>query len=143
MESERKKSSLGPRAIGIIIILTALAVWGFVGCFRQNHRQFLKGRLAEQQADSLVVSIIAFKQLTGTLPLSLADKLPDGRAFFVLLPEQECFANSFTGLRTEPRFFDRLHEKADKGTIAVTKENGRYYVVVYDKSEKVCRKIRL
>lgn len=143
MKSKQKNSGLGPWAIVFVLISAALVVWLTIRSFQQNHRQVLKEKVAEQQADSLAVAIMVFKQDAGSPPLSLVDKMSDGRVFSALLPERACFINPFTGLRTEPRFFDRIYERASPGTLALAQEKRCFYVVVYGRDQRICRKIRL
>ncbi|MFA6253197.1 MAG: hypothetical protein WCV69_02950 [Patescibacteria group bacterium] len=124
------------------IVVAALLMW-VVDAFQKAHQDGQRQEKAEVQAQLLEPAIRAFHKATGRMPLSLLDRFPDGRSFASTLPDSNCLPNAFTGRRTEPRFFDRLHDKADKGTIAIVSENGRGYIVVYGSRETSALKIRI
>lgn len=136
------------RKTGLLEVLCALIglglfVWFTLKSFEHSSRDHRLFKTAESQAETLEPLLRDFYQATGRMPWSLADRQPDGRMFVDLLPNGECFANPFTGRRTEPRFFDRLYKNADRGTIAVVLEDGFVYIVVYGERRTVTRKLRL
>lgn len=139
----KQKPSLGPWAIVIILIGVVLVVLFTIRSFQQSRLAVIKQDWSVQQADSLAASVGVFRVLSGHQPLSMVDRLPSGKGFFTLLPGERCFTNTFTGLRTEPRFFDRIYEEASPGTLALVWEGRRFYLVVYGKDQRVYRKTRL
>lgn len=124
------------------IVVAALVVW-IVNAFQEAHQDGQRQEKAEAQAQLLEPAIRAFHSATGRMPWSLLDRFADGRIFASTLPDSNCLVNAFTGHRTEPRFFDRLYDKADKGTVAIVSTNGRGYIVVYGFRETMVLKVRI
>lgn len=136
------------RKTGLLEVLFALVglglvVWFSLKSFENSSRDQRLFKTAESQAEILEPLIKSFYQATGRVPWSLADRHSDGRMFVDLLPNSECFANPFTGRRTEPRFFDHIYKEADKGTVAIVVEDGVAYIVVYGERSIVTHKLRL
>ncbi len=135
------------RKIGLLEVLFALiglglVVWFTLKSFEHSSRDHRLFKTAESQAEILEPLLWDFYQVTGRVPWSLVDRQPDGRMFVDLLPNGECFANPFTGRRTEPHFFNRLYKSADRGTIAVVVEDGLVYIVVYAEHRTLTHKLR-
>ncbi len=124
-----------------LVVVVGLVMW-IARAFKDAHQDGQQQEKAEAQAQLLEPAIKDFRSATGRMPWSLLDRFPDGRSFASTLPDSNCLPNAFTGRMTEPHFFDRIYEKADKGTIAIVSEYGRDYLVVYGRQETVCYKTR-
>lgn len=137
-----RKRKIGFLEVLFMLVVLGLVVWLSLRSFENSSRGHRLFKTAESQVKILEPLLRDFYQATGRIPWSMADRQPDGRMFVDLLPNGECFANPFTGRRTEPHFFDRLYKSADRGTIAVVVEDGLVYIVVYAEHRTVTRKLR-
>lgn len=138
-----KRSKIGWKEVLFILIgLILVVIWTIHGWKQTNYNAELFEK-SKGQAEVLEPLVRSFYQATGRVPWSLADRQPDGRMFVDLLPNGECFANPFTGRRTEPRFFDRIYKEAEKGTVAIVVEGNQTHIVVYGEHRTLIRKLRL
>jgi len=138
-----KKRKIGWKEVVIVLIGLVIVAFLTIHEWKKTKRnnELFKG--VENQAEILEPLVRSFYQATGRVPWSLVDRLPSGQKFIDLLPNGECFANPFTGRRTEPRFFDRIYEEAEKGTVAIVVEDRQSYIVVYGERRTVTHKLRL
>jgi hypothetical protein len=126
-----------------ILVSAALVIYLTIKQWEKSSNSAELFKLSKSQVEVLEPLVRSFYQTTGRVPWSLADRLPTGQKFVDLLPNGECFANPFTGRRTEPHFFDRIYKEADKGTVAIIVEGGQTYIVVYGEHRTLTRKLRL
>ncbi len=132
-----KKRKLGWREALFILLSAALVIYLTIRDWEKSKHNAELFKKSELQAEVLEPLVKNFYQVRGRMPWSLVDRLPDGQRFVDLLPNGNCFVNTFTGQYTEPRFFDRIHKEADAGTVAVIKEEDYGYIVVYGVDRKV------
>lgn len=138
------KRKLGWLDVLFILIGLAIVVYFSIRDWKQSNHSAELFRRSEAQAEILEPLVKSFYQAAGRVPWSLVDHQPNGQSFAEQLPNGECFANSFTGRRTEPRFFDRIYKEADRGTVAIVYDGIRAYIVVYgDEKRTSVRRLRL
>ncbi len=126
-----QKRKFGWPEVLFVLVSAALVIYLTIREWEKSNRNTELFKRAELQAEVLEPLVKNFYQATGRMPWSLVDRLPDGQRFVDLLPNGNCFANTFTGQCTEPRFFDRIYKEAGAGTVAVVKEGDYGYIVVY------------
>lgn len=139
-----EKKKIGWKEVLFILIGLAIVSYFTVKEWKQTNHNAELFKTSEAQAEILEPLVRSFYQTAGRVPWSLVDRLPSGQRFIDLLPNGECFANPFTGQCTEPRFFDRIHKEAGKGTVAIVVEDDRAYIVVYgDQRRTSIHRLRL